>query len=802
MIDVPAHTLLFWDGRRHPYCVVIPVVDEGERLRRLLGRIVALGLTGVADVLVVDGGSADGSTADAALRARGVVGSLCRVAPGGLGTQLRIGYAFAMNQGYEGVVTIDGNDKDDPEGIARVLAALKQGNDLVQASRFVPGGHAQNTPMHRWLAIRAVHAPLLSWMSGFHWTDTTQGFRGYSRRLLLDPRLALFRPLFSHYELLPYVSYAAPRLGLRCVEVPSRRTYPPGAVPTRIRTAGAHLQVLGALLQACAGRFGPVAPGKPPALRSAWWREAALVAVLVALGLYHWLPDGLPGWLTPQDQLIDGLDAGEWADQARAYNAGQYGALDGHRMPTWTFLSGLLAGLGVPVAGHVVNHLLQVALGPVIYGLGRAWGMGRGASLFAGALVASNAVLVLASRRFGVDPTLTTLLPLCLLAAHTVRVRWWLGGVAGSAAAFCAASHFTTLAYPVPVALSVLILAASGERLRAGFAFGLGSALTWVALFQVFPWIGMNQLLQGVAESASHEAAGVPGMPDWGTLIARALQAARTELGGALVSYVGRIHAGGAPALLVAALVVLGVSGVGLEDRQPGAPAQARRPGWLGGGVLLLALGPLPVLLSMRAADRYTDNGLPIATLLAVRGVAVLLAALPRSWRGVGDGVVGALLAIWAAFPTLRGIPPSGLETALIERDVGALLSKFVPPGGCVVSPMREAVAYADVTFVRTGCPDAPTEGAFRSCLASLRWQCPGQETLYWVVFERTPLDERHAALKAMDAWAVEGYPVVARAAVRDAWSDQMDAWAVEGYPVVGNYRSHAIHVWVVKLPL
>ena len=778
MIDSPAHALQFWSGRRHPYCVVIPVIDEGERLNRLLGRIVDLGIPDVADVVVVDGGSTDGSTADANLRGLGVAGSLLRLAPGGLGTQLRIAYAFAVNQGYEGVVTIDGNDKDDPEGIPRILGALKEGNDLVQASRFLPGGHSENTPPLRWLAIRALHAPLLSWASGFNWTDTTQGFRGYSRRLLLEPRLSLFRAEFTDYELLPYVSYAAPRLGLRCVEVPSRRTYPPGAVPTRIRGVRSTLHVFGALLRACTGRFGPCGAPSVPSPGPALWGDALLVTLLVALGLYHWLPDALPGWLTPQDLLIDGLDAGEWADQARAFNDGRFRSLDGHRMPTWTLLSGLLAGLGVPVAGHLVNHLLQLAVAPVIYGLGRAWGRGRGASMVAGTLVGANALLVLASRRFGVDPTVTTMLPLCLLAAHLVRVRWWLGVGAGVIAALCAASHFTTLAYPIPAVISVLIVAPTGRRLRTLVAFGLGFALTWAALFQVFPWIGVSQLLQGVAESASHEAAGVPGMPDWGSLLGRAFVAARTQLGGELVTYVNRMHGAAPHGLLVAALVVLGVSGVGLAGDADRKRAGTGRPGWLGGAVLLSALAPLPVLLSMGAAHRYTDNALPIAILLAVRGVAVLVAALPRSWGRAPAVALATVLTLWALRPTALGIPPSGLETALIERDVGALLSAHVPAGGCVVSPMREAVAYADVRFVRIGCPDAPTESAFGSCLASLRWQCPGQDSLHWLVFEQTPLDERHAALKAMDEWAVAGFPVVA------------------------EYRTHAIHVSVVRLPL
>src|SRR5207344_3008292 len=164
----------FWLGRRSPWCVVIPVINEGERIRHLLDRMSALGIDATVDVLVVDGGSNDGSLAPDALQERGVRALLVKTGPGRLSAQLRCAYAFALDQGYEGILTIDGNDKDDPEAIPRFIDALKSGFDFVQASRFLPGGVAENTPVSRDLAIRLIHAPMLSLFSGFRWTDTTQ----------------------------------------------------------------------------------------------------------------------------------------------------------------------------------------------------------------------------------------------------------------------------------------------------------------------------------------------------------------------------------------------------------------------------------------------------------------------------------------------------------------------------------------------------------------------------------------------------------------------------------------------------
>ncbi len=246
-----------WTGKQHPFCVVIPVINEGERIRRLLERMATHRVADIADIIIVDGGSTDGSLALEALRQYAVRGLLVKTGPGKLSAQLRCAYAFALDQGYQGIVTIDGNNKDDPEAIPRFIAALEQGFDFVQASRFLPGGRGINTPLLRHLAVRYIHAPLLSLASGFKWSDTTQGFRAYSRRLLLDERLAPFRDVFDTYELLAYISYRAPRLGYRCIEIPTVREYPMDQVPTKISGVAGNLRLLLILFAACLSKYNP-----------------------------------------------------------------------------------------------------------------------------------------------------------------------------------------------------------------------------------------------------------------------------------------------------------------------------------------------------------------------------------------------------------------------------------------------------------------------------------------------------------------------------------------------------------------
>lgn len=253
--QVPAYECQMWLGKTQEYCVVIPVINEGDRIRNLLAKMAAINIASHADIIIVDGGSTDGSLEHEALQQVGVRGLILKTAPGKLSAQLRCAYAFALEQGYEGIVTIDGNDKDDPEAIPRFIDALREGVDFVQASRFLPGGVKENTPVSRDFAIRFIHAPCLSMASGFKWTDTTQGFRAYSRKMLLSPDIAPFRDVFIGYELLAYLSYRAAKLNFRCVELPTVRRYPLGEVPTKISSFKGNLSVLMVLFKACLGYY-------------------------------------------------------------------------------------------------------------------------------------------------------------------------------------------------------------------------------------------------------------------------------------------------------------------------------------------------------------------------------------------------------------------------------------------------------------------------------------------------------------------------------------------------------------------
>lgn len=255
---IPSFTKRVLSPRSTKYCIVIPVINEGERIAAQLRHMAVLGLMQQADTIVADGGSTDGSLDGDMLAATGVRTLLVKTGPGRLSAQLRMAYAWALAEGYDGIVTIDGNGKDSVEDIPKFLNALGQGYDYAQASRFIRGGRGVNTPLSRTLAIRLLHAPIISLAARRRLTDTTQGFRAYSRRYLSDPHVQPFREIFDRYELLAYLSVRAGRLGYRVVEIPTTRIYPQtGAIPTKINGIGGNLDLIRVLVGVLTGAYDP-----------------------------------------------------------------------------------------------------------------------------------------------------------------------------------------------------------------------------------------------------------------------------------------------------------------------------------------------------------------------------------------------------------------------------------------------------------------------------------------------------------------------------------------------------------------
>lgn len=255
---VPSYNFCEFASRQSDYCICIPVLNEGDRIINELRRAQKVGIPALADIIICDGGSKDGSMDEAGLQALGVNVLIVKTGAGKQGAQLRCGFHLAKQRGYSGVITIDGNDKDSIESVPLFIEKLREGYDFVQGSRFIKGGEAVNTPFVRLVALRLIHAPLISLAAKQWFTDTTSAFRAHSARYLFDARTAIFRDVFTGYELLAYLSIRFSQLGYRGCEVPVRRAYPKtGKTPTKISPIKGNLNLLRVLFSAVAGKYNP-----------------------------------------------------------------------------------------------------------------------------------------------------------------------------------------------------------------------------------------------------------------------------------------------------------------------------------------------------------------------------------------------------------------------------------------------------------------------------------------------------------------------------------------------------------------
>ncbi len=210
---------------------IAPAWNEGERIA---GVVSAVPRDIVETTLVVDDGSTDG-TAEHARRAGALVVSFERNR--GIGAAIRAGFDYAIANGYDVAVVVNGAGKTPPAQIPRLLAPIAEGRaDFVYGSRYRAGGQATAMPWHRRLGTRG-YTYLFGLLSRRAVTDASCGFRAIRTAVLADPRIDLHQDWLDRYELEPYLLFKVLRGGVRVAEVPVSIHYPygPGVPYTKMR---------------------------------------------------------------------------------------------------------------------------------------------------------------------------------------------------------------------------------------------------------------------------------------------------------------------------------------------------------------------------------------------------------------------------------------------------------------------------------------------------------------------------------------------------------------------------------------
>ena len=204
------------------YLVGICSLNEGNKIHRVLSQF---NNYSVYDVLVIDDGSTDGSLVNIKEDGSLKIIHNAKTFGAGFGTRQIIDYARKYN--YQGIIFVSGNDKDRAEDLPKFISALEEGYDLVQGSRYLPGGQHGAMPFYRIVATQLLHPWLFSLITGRKITDSTNGYRAVSLRLITSERINLNQEWLDQYELEPYLFYKSIKLGYKVKEVPVAKIYPP-----------------------------------------------------------------------------------------------------------------------------------------------------------------------------------------------------------------------------------------------------------------------------------------------------------------------------------------------------------------------------------------------------------------------------------------------------------------------------------------------------------------------------------------------------------------------------------------------
>lgn len=194
-------------GRR--IVAIVPAYNEAGAIGRVVDEIASS--APAPDVLVVDDASTDDTASIAEAHGATVLRLPFNV---GIGGAVQAGFRYALQEGYDCAVRLDGDGQHDAAELPRLLGPIERGEaDFVIGSRFADGTGSYRPPLGRRLGIR-VFAALVSILGRQRVTDTTSGFVALDRAAI-----ELFAEEYPHDYPEVEATLVALRSGLRLEQV-------------------------------------------------------------------------------------------------------------------------------------------------------------------------------------------------------------------------------------------------------------------------------------------------------------------------------------------------------------------------------------------------------------------------------------------------------------------------------------------------------------------------------------------------------------------------------------------------------
>lgn len=183
---------------------VLPAYNEEGKIGRVVKKILAVGI--VDQIIVADDCSTDNTNQEAVDAGAEVIRHEINL---GVGAGIRSGINFGLENNFDILVIMSGDDQHEPKELPVVLAPLLEKKaDFVQGSRRMKGGRTVNGPLFREVTTR-LFSLIFTLLTARRISDGTNGFRAFYLSILSDTDIKLDQSWLNTYELEPYLLYKA-----------------------------------------------------------------------------------------------------------------------------------------------------------------------------------------------------------------------------------------------------------------------------------------------------------------------------------------------------------------------------------------------------------------------------------------------------------------------------------------------------------------------------------------------------------------------------------------------------------------
>lgn len=214
------------DYNTHSVLAIIPVYDEIGKIGKVISRFSKIFIDEICIILDSPTNIIRNEIKESATSIDVPIKIIENDIRKGIGYAIRLGITHAIENNFDIIIVMAGNNKDNPIEIPKFLDAIINENyDYVQGSRFILGALHERTPILRVFLIK-MYSLLWSILTKKLCTDVTNGFRAYKTKIFQNKQINIWQDWLDGYEFEFYIYYKALTLNYKTIEVPVSKIYP------------------------------------------------------------------------------------------------------------------------------------------------------------------------------------------------------------------------------------------------------------------------------------------------------------------------------------------------------------------------------------------------------------------------------------------------------------------------------------------------------------------------------------------------------------------------------------------------